>query len=117
MNEIILRKVTVVDPGGPHHDSTVDILVRDGVIVKVGERVSSKEVKGVREVKMDGLHASPGWVDLRAHFRDPGEEWKQGITNGLDAAAAGGFTAVAVLPSTEPVIDDRTGIGYLLQQS
>jgi len=114
MNELILRKVTVVDPGGPHHDSTVDILIRDGVIVKVGERVSAKEAQ---EVKIDGAHASPGWVDLRAHFRDPGEEWKQGITNGLDAAAAGGFTAVAVLPSTEPVIDDRSGIGYLLQQA
>lgn len=123
MNEIIpasmggtfcLRKVTVVDAGGPHHDSTVDILVRNGVIAKVGERITNKEA---REVKLDGVHASPGWVDLRAHFRDPGEEWKQGITNGLDAAAAGGFTAVAVLPSTEPVIDDRSGIGYLLQQA
>jgi dihydroorotase len=56
-------------------------------------------------------------VDLRAHVRDPGEEWKQGLTNGLDAAAAGGFTAVAVLPSTVPVVDDRSGIGYLLQQA
>ena len=129
MNEIILRKVTVVDPGGPHHDSTVDILIRDGVIVKVGERISLKEVKegkgareerevkDVMEVKIDGAHASPGWVDLRVHFRDPGEEWKQGIANGLDAAAAGGFTAVAVLPSTDPATDDRAGIGYLLQKS
>jgi len=60
---------------------------------------------------------SPGWVDLRAHFRDPGEEWKQGITNGLDAAAAGGFTAVCVLPSTEPVIDGRAGVEYLLARA
>ncbi|MBX2973488.1 MAG: dihydroorotase, partial [Flavobacteriales bacterium] len=114
MNELVLRNVKVVDPGGPHHDATVDILIRDGVIVKVGERVSTK---GAQEVKHEGAHASPGWVDLRAHFRDPGEEWKAGITNGLDAAAAGGFTAVAVLPSTKPATDDRAGIGYLLARA
>jgi dihydroorotase len=114
MNEIVLRKVKVVDPGGPHHDSIVDILIRDGRIEKIGERI----VRGdTPVVKIDGAHASPGWVDLRAHFRDPGEEWKAGITNGLDAAAAGGFTAVAVLPSTKPVTDDRAGIGYLLRQA
>ncbi|MBP9176686.1 MAG: dihydroorotase [Flavobacteriales bacterium] len=120
MNEIILRKVKVVDPGGPHHDSIVDILIRDGVILKIGERVAkstSTSSSEVHEVKLDGAHASPGWVDLRAHFRDPGEEWKAGVTNGLDAAAAGGFTAVAVLPSTTPVTDDRAGIHYLLRQA
>ncbi len=132
MNELILRQVTVVDPGGPHHDSTVDILVKDGVIAKVGERVSAKGARevtgslrasslGARDDRMTGdalkIHVSPGWVDLRAHFRDPGEEWKCGITNGLDAAAAGGFTAVAVLPSTKPTTDDRAGIGYLLQRA
>ena len=60
------------------------------------------------------MHASPGWVDLRAHFRDPGEEWKQGIRNGLDAAAAGGYTRVAVLPSTDPVMDKSSGVANLL---
>lgn len=114
MNEIVLRHVKVVDPGGPHHDATVDLFVRDGVLAKVGERLAAK---GARELKVPGLHASPGWVDLRAHFRDPGQEWKQGLSNGLDAAAAGGFTAVAVLPSTDPVIDDRAGISYLLSRA
>lgn len=129
MNEIVLRHVKVVDPGGPHHEATVDILIRDGVIVKVGDRISAKDAKDVtgslRFAREDAdasdkdrvVHASPGWVDLRAHFRDPGEEWKAGITNGLDAAAVGGFTAVAVLPSTKPVIDDRAGISYLLARS
>ena len=114
MNDLLLRSVHVVDPGGPHHDSTVDILLRDGLITKVGTRISAKDAT---EMRIAGAHASPGWVDLRAHFRDPGEEWKAGITNGLDAAAAGGFTAVAVLPSTKPVTDDRAGIGYLLSRA
>jgi dihydroorotase len=114
MNDVLLKQVKVVDPGGPHHDSVVDILVRDGVVSRIGERIAKGDAT---EIRYDALHASPGWVDLRAHFREPGEEWKQGITNGLDAAACGGFTAVAVLPSTVPVIDGRAGIDLMMHRS
>lgn len=113
MNDLILRHVKVVDPGGPHHDAEVDIQVSDGVVARVGGRLP----KGPRELRIPGLHASPGWIDLRADFRDPGEEWKQGITNGLDAAACGGFTAVCVMPGTEPVIDGRAGVEYLKRKA
>lgn len=113
MTETILRQVKVVDPGGPHHDSVVDIHLRDGLVHRIGSRLA----KGAAEVRMSGLHASPGWIDLRADFRDPGQEWKQGVRNGLDAAAAGGFTAVCVLPGTEPVSDGRSGVEYLLRKA
>ena len=114
MNDLLLRHVKVTDPGGPHHDGVVDILVSNGRIVKVGQRVAKGDAT---EVRRDGLHVSPGWVDLRAHFREPGQEWKQGIANGLDAAAAGGFTAVCVLPSTDPPVDSRGGVEHLLHRS
>jgi dihydroorotase len=114
MNNLLLRHVKVVDPGGPHHDTEVDILVQDGRITKVGERIAKGDAT---EVRREGLHASPGWVDLRAHFREPGEEWKQGIRNGLDAAARGGFTSVAVLPSTTPAVDDHGGVAHLLSRA
>ena len=114
MKDLLLRQVKVVDPGGPHHDDQIDILLQRGRIVRIGKRLPRGKAD---EVRMEGLHASPGWVDLRAHFKDPGEEYKQGITNGLDAAAAGGFTAVAVLPSTDPPMDGRAGGGYLLRKA
>lgn len=114
MNTLLLRQVTVVDPGGPHHDETVDLLVVEGNIARVGKRLPKNETM---EIRLDGLHVSPGWVETRAHFRDPGEEYKQGINNGLDAAAAGGFTQVAVLPSTEPVMDSRSGIEYVMRKA
>lgn len=114
MSELILRQVKVVDPGGPHHDAVVDVYIAKGRV----ERIAARLPKGAgKEVKGEGLHLSPGWVDLRAHFRDPGEEWKQGITNGLDAAAAGGFTTVCALPSTTPVTDGRSGIDYLQRRA
>ena len=113
MSATLLRQIQVVDPGGPAHGTEVDLLVQDGKIARVGQRIPKGTAK---EIKVPGLHASPGWVDLQAHFRDPGEEYKQGLLNGLDAAAAGGFTAVAVLPSTQPVIDARAGIEHLLRK-
>jgi len=114
MNTLLLRQVTVIDPGGPHHDETLDLLVSDGKITRIGKRLPKTEAA---EIRMEGLHVSPGWVETRAHFRDPGEEYKQGILNGLDAAAAGGFTRVAVLPSTEPVMDSRAGIEYVSRKA
>ncbi|MDX9750996.1 MAG: dihydroorotase [Flavobacteriales bacterium] len=114
MSALLLRQVKIVDPGGPHHDRTTDIRVEHGRIARIGDRIPKG---GAVEVHRDGLCASPGWVDLRAHFRDPGEEWKQGIANGLDAAAAGGYTAVAVLPSTTPATDGRAAIEYMLRKA
>ena len=114
MNTLLLRQVTVVDPGGPHHDETMDVLIADGKIARIGKRLPKDDAP---EVRMEGLHVSPGWVESRAHFRDPGEEYKQGILNGLDAAAAGGFTRVAVLPSTEPAMDSRAGVEYVLRKA
>lgn len=113
MSKTLLRHIQVVDPGGPAHGTEVDLLVEDGRFIRIGQRLP----KGAaREINLPGLHASPGWLDLQAHFRDPGEEYKQGILNGLDAAAVGGFTSVAVLPSTQPVIDTRSGIEHLLRK-
>ncbi|MBK8227332.1 MAG: dihydroorotase [Flavobacteriales bacterium] len=114
MNDLILRRTHVVDPGGPHHGSEQDILIRDGMVARVGLRLPKGNAT---EVRIDGLHLSVGWIDLRAHFRDPGEEWKCGVKNGLDAAAAGGFTAVCALPSTTPATDGRSGIGYWLRKA
>ncbi|MEZ4755801.1 MAG: dihydroorotase [Flavobacteriales bacterium] len=114
MSQVLLQQVKVIDPGGPHHDAHTDILVIDGRIARIGGRITKGEA---RVINGEHLHVSPGWVDLRAHFREPGEEWKQGIQNGLDAAARGGFTAVAVLPSTKPAIDGRSGITHLLHRA
>ncbi|HQV39900.1 MAG: dihydroorotase [Flavobacteriales bacterium] len=113
MKDVLLRQVKVLDPGGPLHDTVTDLQIVDGRITKAGAKLP----KGQGEVvEIEGLHVSPGWVDLRAHFRDPGEEYKEGLTNGLDAAAAGGFTAVAVLPNTAPPVDQRATVEYLLRK-
>ncbi len=114
MKDLLLQQVHVIDPGGPHHDKIVDLLVKKGTITAIGARVPAD---GARAIRIPGAHISPGWVDLRAHFRDPGEEYKEDLFSGLDAAAAGGFTAVAVLPGTQPPVDSRAGVEYLLRKA
>jgi dihydroorotase len=114
VTDVLLRKVHVLDPGGPFHEKEVDIAVRKGRIAQIGARLAKE---GLVEVRHPNLHVSLGWCDLRAHLREPGEEHKEGITNGLDAAAEGGFTHVAVLPSTNPPIDGRSGVEYLLRKA
>ncbi|MBS1546822.1 MAG: dihydroorotase [Bacteroidetes bacterium] len=113
MKELLLREVQVVDPGGALHDEVLDLHIVDGRLAKAGKKLA----KGSAEtIAVEGLHASPGWVDLRAHFRDPGEEYKEDLKSGLDAAAAGGYTAVAVLPGTQPPVDQRASVEYLLRK-
>ena len=114
MNNVLLRHVTITDPGGPLHNTVTDLHFVEGRLVKTGAKLAKGDA---HVMDMDGLHASPGWVDLRAHFRDPGEEYKEDLLSGLDAAAAGGFTTVAVLPGTKPPVDQRATVEYLLRKA
>ena len=114
MKDLLLREVAILDPGGPLHKQTTDLLISNGRVKEAGSKLSKGNAK---ELRMEGLHASPGWVDLRAHFREPGEEYKQGITAGLDSAAAGGFTAVAVMPGTQPPIDHSADITAMARKA
>ena len=65
-------------------------------------------------VESQDLCISQGWVDLKADFCDPGFEHKETIESGLDTAASGGYTHVAVLPTTNPVVDGKTQVEYIL---
>jgi dihydroorotase len=79
-----------------------DILIRDGVIVDVGERCSAV---GASTVDAAGLVALPGLVDLHTHLREPGREDAETVETGSRAAALGGFTAVCAMANTDPVAD------------
>lgn len=107
---LLLRGGLVFDPSTP--SSGVDGFVADvlfddrGIVVEVGPNLdvdaSRAEVHDVA-----GCWVVPGLVDLRAHLREPGQEYKEDLESGLAAAAAGGFTAVCAMPSTNPVNDNR----------
>lgn len=112
--DLLLKSARIIDPQSPHHLKVYDILVRKGKIAKIAKGITARKVQVVEH---KGLHVSPGWVDLKANFRDPGFEYKEDIESGTAAAAKGGFTRVLVMPSTDPPVDGRGGVEYLKKRS
>ncbi|MDP9398788.1 MAG: dihydroorotase [Actinomycetota bacterium] len=86
----------------PYGEDAVDILVKDGRIAAIGERLSAT---GAEVVDASGLVALPGLVDLHTHLREPGREDAETVESGTRAAALGGFTAVHAMANTDPVAD------------
>ena len=92
-----------------------DLLVRDGKIAEVGEGVSANE--NTPRYDASGKTISPGWMDMHVHFREPGQEYKETITTGCRAAAAGGFAAVACMPNTDPPLHTRDVVEFVIERA
>src|SRR5690606_4755738 len=112
--KIRISKATIVDERHPDNGKTRDILIENGKIIKIAASITTKADK---VIKSEGLCVSIGWMDMRANFRDPGDEHKEDLESGLKAAANGGFTAVALMPSTNPAIDNKGAVEYLLNRA
>ena len=98
---IVLAGGRVIDPAAGR-DETADVLIENGVIAAVGQGIRPD---GARIVDVADAWVVPGCIDMHVHLREPGEEYKETVASGTKAAAAGGFTAVACMPNTRPVID------------
>ncbi|MBS1565366.1 MAG: dihydroorotase, partial [Bacteroidetes bacterium] len=112
--KVLLKQVNITDPASPYQHSRKDIFIADGVIRQIADTIEEKADQTIRQ---DGLCVSPGWVDLFAHFCDPGYEHRETLHTGAAAAAAGGYTTVFVTPDTKPVLDSKTLVEYVVQQS
>ena len=110
---IIIRGGRVIDPA-TKFDAIADVLVEDGRIVAIGAGVAAD---GAREIEARGLVVAPGFVDVHTHLRDPGLEYKEDIASGTRAAARGGFTTVCAMPNTEPAMDNRSVVEYVLREA
>ena len=111
---LLIKQATVVDPSSPQNGHTVDLFIENGIVSKIGNKLSSK----AGEVfDANSYCISPGWVDVFANFSDPGYEFKETLNSGAAAAAAGGFTDVFVIPNTKPAIDNRAQVEYIHQRS
>ena len=111
---LLIKNARVIDPNSPFNSQVTDIFIENGIIKKIGKNLTDKTDK---EISIDGLCVSPGWVDMFANFADPGYEYKESIESGCSAAAAGGFTDVLVIPNTKPAIDAKSQVEYIVQKS
>ncbi|RBP37255.1 dihydroorotase [Garciella nitratireducens] len=94
-------------------DGVLDILVENGIIVKIEENIPSENTE---VIDARNLWVLPGLVDMHAHLREPGFEYKETIESGTKAAAAGGFTTIACMPNTNPVIDNAFLVEYIFSK-
>lgn len=100
----LVKNGFVVDPASGL-ESVRDVLVKDGVIAAVADHIEVEQ--GMEVYDAQGKIVTPGLIDMHVHLREPGLEAKETIASGTRAAAMGGFTAVACMPNTNPVIDSK----------
>lgn len=84
-------------------EGLADIYIEDGIIQDIGKDL---EYNCSEVIDCKGLYIIPGMVDMHCHLREPGFEYKETIETGVHSAAAGGFTSIACMPNTNPVIDN-----------
>ncbi len=101
---IHLRGARLIDPRNGR-DEELDVVVESGRVARIGKAIATPT--NAVPVDCRGQWVLPGFVDLHAHLREPGEEGKETIESGSRAAAAGGFTAVCAMPNTQPPNDCR----------
>jgi dihydroorotase len=94
---------------------TVDLCIENGKITKIGAELKAE--KGEELHDFGGAYVSPGWMDMHIHLREPGFEHKETIKTGCNAAAFGGFTAVACMPNTKPATHTRDVVEYIINKS
>lgn len=106
---LTIRNGRVIDPAN-QIDAIMDVAIKDGKISTVGQNLPQSE----KEIDVTGLVVAPGFVDLHAHLRQPGYEYKETIATGTASAAMGGYTSVVCMANTKPVIDNVSVVKYIL---
>ena len=101
MSTLLLKGGTVIDPGSKRNEVS-DVLIENGIIQKVGKNLKSPDAE---VYDATGKIVTPGLIDMHVHFREPGQEAKEDFASGSRAGAAGGYTTVATMPNTSPVVD------------
>lgn len=109
----IIKNGRVLDPAN-RLDKVCDILVEDGKIAKVGVDLSAA---GAEIIDATGKVVTPGFIDMHVHLREPGQEAKEDFVSGSRAAAAGGYTTIATMPNTKPVVDNAALVRSLQKRA
>ena len=109
----IIKNGRVLDPAN-RLDKVCDILIEDGKIAKVGADLSAA---GAEIINAAGKVVAPGLIDMHVHLREPGQEAKEDFVSGSRAAAAGGYTTIATMPNTKPVVDNAALVRSLQKRA
>jgi dihydroorotase len=100
-------------------DAVVDVLIENGIIAEMRAKIElgPEKLSQFEQIDASGKWIVPGLIDMHVHLREPGEEYKETICSGTQAAVAGGFTSVACMPNTQPVNDCAAVTQYILEKA
>jgi dihydroorotase len=112
--KILIKKAILLHPD-KNKEEIGDLYIEDGYIKGVGKELNLDQ--NVEIIDGKNKVVVPTLVDMHVHFRDPGYEWKETLETGSMAAVAGGFTAVACMPNTNPPIDNKMIVRYIYEKS
>ncbi|WP_184549701.1 dihydroorotase [Mucilaginibacter sp. FT3.2] len=110
---LLIKSATILDPGSPFHQQIADILIENGVITRIADDIEAD----AELVDAEGKYVSPGFFDLNCNIGELGLETKEDIKSGTRAAAAGGFTGLAMMPNTANPVHSKAEVEYLINRS
>ena len=113
LQNILIKSCTILDPQSKQYQKVVDVLIEKGKIIKIGESINSD----AHQIDGKGKFLAPGFFDMNASLGDPGLETKEDFETGSKAAAAGGFTGLAVMPHNEPTTDSKSQVAYIINKA
>ena len=112
MKSILIKAGRVVSPADGI-DRKADVLIENGRIAKIGRPKANR----AEQIDAAGCIVAPGLIDIHVHLREPGLTAAETIQTGLNAALAGGFTAVAAMPNTQPPVDNEPGVLFQITRA
>lgn len=112
---LLIANGYVIDPA-QGINAGKNLLIADGRVAGLLDR-SEQAPEGVEVLDATGLIVAPGFIDLHAHLREPGAEYKETIATGAAAAVAGGWTTVCAMPNTDPVNDSPAVTRFVIEQA
>ncbi len=112
---LLIKGITIIDLTSDFNGKTCDVRVENGKISAIAKQLDADKTETIFEGR--GAFLSPGFFDLNCQIGDPGLETKEDIATGTAAAAAGGFTGIAVLPNTKPVVHSKGEVAYIINRA
>ena len=108
---LLIKSAYIVDKTSAYKGKVMDLLIENGIIKSIKPKIIPQ--KNVKILNVNNLHVSVGWFDMQVNFCDPGFEHKEDLCTGISAAIAGGFSGVALVPSTNPPIHTKSDVQYI----
>ena len=113
---IVVAGGRAIDPASGL-DEPRDLLIEQGQIAAIDKPGAFAAKREASVIDAKGCLVTPGLLDIHVHLREPGQEWKETIATGCDAAVAGGFTSICCMPNTQPTVDKATVVEFILHQA